>query len=695
MRIPVVVWCVPFESIDYADGATWSDEEDYIRDTSRIGGNGRWSRGRSKFEPPRHRSHGWDKNQDKGSTPFGTAVMEHREYSSHRPHHSPNGSTLQSPNIGPRVHRHYNKKFNKLHRQLTNSNTAPRGGYSRGGYGRGRGRGRGRGGGPRMSSFGDRHVDRGHEDSSAMWDTQSVHSSTSANVDLENDVLGQFLNLQDGHRLFRAVPFLDVRRCSHVLGEIEEHLTNCQDFVVISVIGQQGVGKSTIMSALAGGENKVHRDIFMTQELSKLISSTHTTHGIEAFVSPERVIFLDCQPILSPSILLSLTNLRRRRLREKPHDVGACPLETWDIEMAKYALFLSSISHLILVVSDTLADTETINFVRSIYALRQSMKLGSFLRHDSSLRSKVRALQHRMAEKQDHKKSLELDMKMRDPLYRGNGPRGGQGHGHGMGMGMGQGGYRGVDGGVWRRQSNLLELNPLDNSLPMRSGRRQRKKRDVSEEEALFLGMDAAVEEEYKLYQLLNAQQRYGFPDLIFVQNKVAPFNMTPTSFDFERKFLSSMLRHQYAVGQGEVGNVDLVQMLREMDNEATLVIPSRFGDDVKEKENGHRAGSGGMGSGGSDGTVSEESSEEDMAALSERMNCFFIPRVESDGRAFDVAVMELKRQIMAMAKPQTMQQSHAYRQTERDWFALTKKVWRFVANAPNFRDYRGDQGQT
>ena len=83
------------------------------------------------------------------------------------------------------------------------------------------------------------------------------------------------------------------------------------------------------------------------------------------------------------------------------------------------------------------------------------------------------------------------------------------------------------------------------------------------------------------------------------------------------------------------------------------------------------------------------------MQAMSERMNCFFIPRVESDVRPFERAVMELRRQIMAMAKPQTMQQSHSYRQTERDWFAFSKKMWRFVANAPNFRDYRGDHGQT
>ena len=96
------------------------------------------------------------------------------------------------------------------------------------------------------------------------------------------------------------------------------------------------------------------------------------------------------------------------------------------------------------------------------------------------------------------------------------------------------------------------------------------------------------------------------------------------------------------------------------------------------------------------DGTVSEESSsEEDMAAVSGRMNCFFVPMVESDGRAFERAVRELRGQIMAMAKPQTMQQSHSYRQTERDWFAFSKKMWRFVANAPNFRDYRGDRGQT
>ncbi len=40
-----------------------------------------------------------------------------------------------------------------------------------------------------------------------------------------------------------------------VLSEIESHLTDCSDFLVIGVIGPQSVGKSTILSYLAGGGN--------------------------------------------------------------------------------------------------------------------------------------------------------------------------------------------------------------------------------------------------------------------------------------------------------------------------------------------------------------------------------------------------------------------------------------------------------
>ena len=77
--------------------------------------------------------------------------------------------------------------------------------------------------------------------------------------------------------------------------------------------------------------------------------------------------------------------------------------------MAKHALFLSSICHVLLVISDTMMDMQTTHFVRSIYSLRQSIKINTFLRHDSSLRRKLKNLQIKINERNDKKKSSNLN----------------------------------------------------------------------------------------------------------------------------------------------------------------------------------------------------------------------------------------------------------------------------------------------
>lgn len=70
-----------------------------------------------------------------------------------------------------------------------------------------------------------------------------------------------------------------------------EFLVDQPDFLVVGILGKRGVGKSTIMSQLAGSKAEVfkagHRDARdMTQ---------HKTSGIQAYVTHERTILLDVQ----------------------------------------------------------------------------------------------------------------------------------------------------------------------------------------------------------------------------------------------------------------------------------------------------------------------------------------------------------------------------------------------------------------
>jgi len=79
-------------------------------------------------------------------------------------------------------------------------------------------------------------------------------------------------------------------------------------FKVVSVIGPGRSGKSSTLNYLAG------QDVFATHSLdnknNKLLSHvtnnkllSHVTKGIDLFVNDNRIIFLDSQPVMSPSIL--------------------------------------------------------------------------------------------------------------------------------------------------------------------------------------------------------------------------------------------------------------------------------------------------------------------------------------------------------------------------------------------------------
>lgn len=293
------------------------------------------------------------------------------------------------------------------------------------------------------------------------------------------------------------------------------------------------------------------------------------------------------------------------------------PMQRWDVEMARLALFLASVCHVLLVVSDELCDSDTANFVRSLYSLRQSTKVNSFLRHDASLRSKLKALQTRMGEDTLTPTPMQSPLDQSLPMH--------------------------MMGAAHRRQARRVRGSGRSSELR----REQRRNAEVLEEEALFYGLGARVSGGYEVFSTLNAQQRYGFPDLVFVQNKVGATDMCAAAFDGQRAFLDSMFTQQFAARMGEVANECFVR--------------------------------------GQYGQHGQHGREE--RRIEARMNCFFLPRVEGDGDrdGFECAVRELDVQLMAMAKPPAMAQS----QTELEWFSFCKKIWHFVGNAANLTEYR------
>jgi len=77
---------------------------------------------------------------------------------------------------------------------------------------------------------------------------------------------------------------------------LQDYLLDQNEFLVVGVLGKSGVGKSTIMSQLAGSYSCVnHFCPFKPSTKETLQSAHHETNGIQAFITQERTILLDVQ----------------------------------------------------------------------------------------------------------------------------------------------------------------------------------------------------------------------------------------------------------------------------------------------------------------------------------------------------------------------------------------------------------------
>lgn len=157
-----------------------------------------------------------------------------------------------------------------------------------------------------------------------------------------------------------------------------EYLRDQTDMLVVGVIGLQGTGKSTIMSLLSANspEEDSRGYVFraQTQEIKERGGNQST--GVDFFITQERVIFLDTQPILSPSILDHLINNDRKLPPEYnlPHTYV-------EMQSLQIAAFLFTVCHVVIVVQDWFTDINLYRFLQTAEMLKPSTPSAS---HDSS-----------------------------------------------------------------------------------------------------------------------------------------------------------------------------------------------------------------------------------------------------------------------------------------------------------------------
>lgn len=136
-----------------------------------------------------------------------------------------------------------------------------------------------------------------------------------------------------------------------------DYLTDSTDFLVIGCLGYQSVGKSTIMSKLANLQTK--EAVFHISSHPE--ESLPGTEGIDALVTPDRIIFLDTEPLLSFALL-----------NRKSEDEVENELEILSLE---YAGLLFSVCHIVLLIQDSELDTDLIRFLHVAEMLKPSVGL--------------------------------------------------------------------------------------------------------------------------------------------------------------------------------------------------------------------------------------------------------------------------------------------------------------------------------
>lgn len=147
-------------------------------------------------------------------------------------------------------------------------------------------------------------------------------------------------------------------------------MKNNTDFLVIGVVGTQGVGKSTILNLLANEQlnydyyNKVFVEedsIFPTKLKLNKCSARSRTESTHMFITSDRMILLDTPPVLSNAYKKDMTN-------NELEDLGS-------------VICLMSVCHLLLVVQDDYFNLNFLNLLRFAELMKPSQDVKPFL-HD-------------------------------------------------------------------------------------------------------------------------------------------------------------------------------------------------------------------------------------------------------------------------------------------------------------------------
>ncbi|XP_030227102.1 protein SMG9 [Gadus morhua] len=229
---------------------------------------------------------------------------------------------------------------------------------------------------PQLPGSGPSKMEReGQRPTQPVYQIQNRGMGASASSGAGDPVVGQ-TKLIAPEKMRQSIKLVDdqMNWCDSAM----EYLRDQTDMLVVGVLGLQGTGKSTIMSLISANTPEEDQRAFVfrtqTQEIKERAGNQST--GIDFFITQERVIYLDTQPILSPSILDHLINNDRKLPPE--YNLPHTYIEMQSLQMAA---FLFTVCHVVIVVQDWFTDINMYRFLQTAEMLKPSTPSAS---HDST-----------------------------------------------------------------------------------------------------------------------------------------------------------------------------------------------------------------------------------------------------------------------------------------------------------------------
>ncbi|XP_039294175.1 protein SMG9 isoform X1 [Nilaparvata lugens] len=157
-----------------------------------------------------------------------------------------------------------------------------------------------------------------------------------------------------------------------------KYLTEQTDFLVVGVLGMQGVGKSTLVSHLAGNSIDQTDTVFKVQTFEQQEKASHCTAGVDVYVTANRLILLDSQPMLSGSLMDGHGQSHGPGHGQgHGHGLVDCSLDlapdnrnSAEVSSLQIAAFLLSVCHIVIVVQDWFFDPNLLRFLQSAEMLK-------------------------------------------------------------------------------------------------------------------------------------------------------------------------------------------------------------------------------------------------------------------------------------------------------------------------------------